>query len=95
MRRSKRGEKVGVALAYSPAEDAPRVLASVRGHLVERLERMAFEHGVEIYRDADLAEALSAIDVGSTVPPELYRAVAEVLAYCYRINERLKDKLAE
>ncbi len=95
MRGPKKRDRVGVALAYSPAEEAPRVLASVRGHLVERLERMAIEHGVEIYRDADLAEALSVIDAGSLVPPELYRAVAEVLAYCYRINERLKDKLAE
>ncbi|HNU90655.1 MAG TPA: EscU/YscU/HrcU family type III secretion system export apparatus switch protein [Spirochaetota bacterium] len=95
MRGHRRGERLGVALAYSPAEEAPRVLASARGSLAERLELIAREHGVEIYRDADLAAALFALDAGSAVPPELYRAVAEVLAYCYRINERLKDKLAE
>ncbi len=95
MRGSKRAEKLSIALAYAPTDGAPRVLASARGYLAERLERMAREHGIEVYSDADLAGALSALNTGSLVPPGLYRAVAEVLAYCYTINERLKEKLAE
>ncbi len=95
MRGRKVDEKLGIALAYSPMDGAPRVLASARGYLAERLIKMAREHGVEVYSDADLARMLSALDTGSLVPPALYRAVAEVLAYCYRINERLKEKLAE
>ncbi len=95
MRGRKGAEKLSIALAYSPADEAPRILASARGYLAERLEKMARDHGVEVYADPDLAVALSALDTGSLVPPDLYMAVAEVLAYCYRINERLKEKLAE
>ena len=85
--------------AVAPGEQREGVVYAVHDvradGLAERLEKMARDHGVEVYADPDLAGALSALDTGSLVPPDLYRAVAEVLAYCYRINERLKEKLAE
>ena len=67
--RGSKGAKRWVWPSPTPRRKMRPGACGVRGHLVERLERMAFEHGVEIYRDADLAEALSAIDVRSAVPP--------------------------
>ncbi|HNW30003.1 MAG TPA: hypothetical protein PKN50_16105 [Spirochaetota bacterium] len=46
-----------------------------------------------IYRDSDLAQVLAQLPVGSEIPETLFRAVSEVLAYCYRINADFKSKL--
>jgi len=76
-----------VALSYdSDAGDAPRVVAKGAGYLAERILELAEEHGVEIYRDADLVEVLSKLDVDREIPEAMYQAVAEVLAFVYRLN---------
>lgn len=76
-----------VALRYDhEATDAPRVVAKGAGYLAERILAIAEEHGVEIYRDADLVEVLSKLDIDREIPETLYKAVAEVLAFLYRLN---------
>ncbi len=76
-----------VALSYdSDAGDAPRVVAKGAGYLAERILELAEEHGVEIYRDADLVEVLSKLDIDREIPEAMYQAVAEVLAFVYRLN---------
>jgi flagellar biosynthesis protein len=78
---------MAVALRYlRGADDAPRVVAKGRGAVAERILEIARRHGVPVHRDTDLAEVLVKLDLGEWVPAELYKAVAEVLAYLYRMN---------
>jgi flagellar biosynthesis protein len=77
-----------VALRYEPtdAQTAPKVVASGRGWVAERILELAFEHGVKVREDADLAEVLAAIDIDSEIPVEAFVAVAEILRYVYAAN---------
>ncbi len=78
---------VAVALRYNRAEgDAPRVVASGRGAVAERILALAFEHGVKVREDADLAELLAAVEIGNQIPIAAFAAVAEILVYIYRAN---------
>jgi flagellar biosynthesis protein len=79
--------KRAVALRYDRArDDAPRVAAAGRGKVAENIIAAARAHGVPLHEDANLVETLAALDLDTTIPPELYRAVAEVLAFIYRLN---------
>ncbi len=79
--------KTAVALRYDRERDAaPRVLATGRGATAEAVLRRAEEAGVAIREDEALTAALALLNIGDTIPPELYRAVAEVLAYIYRLD---------
>ena len=86
-------EKKGVAIGYS-GRGVPRILAIARGLLVEKLLRIAEENNITIYRDSDLAETLAVLNVGNEIPEDLFFAVCEVLAYCYRINNEFREKLS-
>jgi len=79
---------IAVALTYEPerADDAPRVTATGRGKLAERILKLAFASGVKVREDADLAQILAAVEVDSVIPLEAFMAVAEILAYVYRAN---------
>lgn len=86
--------KLAVALGYDREKDqAPRVSAKGRGHLAERIIELAREHGVEVREDADLATLLSKLDVDTPIPVEAYAAVAEILAYIYKANDRMKARV--
>lgn len=85
--------KKGIAVGYSPGDPAPEVLAVARGLLAERMLEIARENDIIIYKDSDLAEVLSYMSPGSSVPEKFFRAVAEILAYCYRINDKFRQKL--
>ena len=89
-RRPKRQKRpVAVALHYDGEnETAPKVMASGRGTVAEQILALAFASGVKVREDADLAELLAAIDIDSEIPVEAFAAVAEVLAYVYRVNAR-------
>jgi flagellar biosynthesis protein len=79
-----------VALRYDRAKDgAPRVVAKGRGQVAEHIIALAREHGVPLHEDASLAATLCALDLETEIPPELYRAVAEVLSFIYRLNGKL------
>jgi len=79
------------ALKYNEKEDnAPKVVAAGRGRIAERIVEIAREYGIPIYEDPDLVELLLKVDIGEEIPPELYRAVAEVLAFIYRLREVAK-----
>lgn len=80
-----------VALGYDATEDAaPKVLARGSGFIAERIIERAREHGIPLHHDPDLIALLAKVEPGSEIPEDLYRAVAEVLAFIYRINDRLK-----
>jgi flagellar biosynthesis protein len=81
-----------VALRYERTKDAaPRVVAKGRGYVAETIMAIARQHHVPIHEDPNLMEVLGALDVNLEVPPELYRAVAEVLAFVYRLNGKMKS----
>ena len=80
-----------VALHYdrdAASEDAsaPRIVAKGAGCIADRILELAHEHGVPIREDRDLLAMLSACDLDDEVPPELFGAVAELLAWLYRCN---------
>lgn len=81
-----------IALEYNPAEDAPRVIASGRGVLAEKIIQKAKESDVPIHRDDKLADTLSRLEIGEMIPPELYEVVAEVLIFVDAMD-KLKSKL--
>ena len=79
-----------VALKYDRKKDnAPRVIAKGRGEIAEKIIEVAKAHNVPLYEDKNLVQILEALDLETEIPPELYRAVAEVLAFIYRLNGRL------
>ncbi len=79
-----------VALRYHERQDAaPRIVAKGAGHLAERIIALAREHGIHVQDDPGLAAALSELDLDTEIPEELYRAVAEVLAFVYRLESRM------
>jgi flagellar biosynthesis protein len=81
-----------VALRYLHAEDsAPRILAKGQGEIAERIIAVAAHHGVPMHEDRDLVQLLGVLDLDVEVPPNLYRALAEVLAHIYRTNARLRE----
>jgi len=84
-----KGSKVkkAVALFYDRyVSNAPEVKASGQGKVAERIIETAKEAGVPLYEDPDLAEVLSKIPIEEEIPPEMYKAVAEVLAFVYKLN---------
>jgi flagellar biosynthesis protein len=83
-------ERLAVALDYAWGQSsAPTVVASGRGELAERIVRTAEANGVPVRSDTDLAGALARIDVGEQIPPEAFAAVAEILAFLYRLDGTL------
>jgi len=79
-----------VALRYVPGEtDVPKLLAKGRDLLAQRIREIAAEHRIPIVEDPPLARALyRSVPLGGYVPESLYRAVAEVLAFVYRLDRR-------
>ncbi len=81
--------QIAVALRYLQGKDAaPRVAAKGFDHVAREIIRIAREHAIPIREDADLAQVLVKLDLSQLIPPDLYRAVAEILAYVYTLNER-------
>ena len=81
------GRRKAVALRYAATEAAaPRVVAKGAGHMADRILAIAKEHGIPVREDRDLTALLSQLEIDAPIPPELYRAVAEVLAFVYRLS---------
>ncbi len=87
-------DRLAVALSYELGGDnaAPVVSAKGKGLIAEQIIKLAKEHGIEIREDADLATLLSKLDIDTPIPVEAYAAVAEILSYIYKTNDRLKGK---
>lgn len=79
-----------IALKYTTGEmDAPRVVAKGRGAIAKKIREIAIENSVPIVENRILAQSLyKLVDVGGYIPGEMFQAVAEVLAYVYRLNNR-------
>ena len=76
-----------VALAYHERDGAPRIVAKGRGILAESIIARAREAGVYVHESPELVAVLMQVDLDQRIPPELYRAVAELLAWLYRLEQ--------
>lgn len=86
--------KVSVALEYNPGEEAPKIIASGRGIIAEKIIEKAKESDVPVYEDSKLANTLSKLEIGDMIPPELYEVVAEILVFvddCDRIRGKINN----
>ncbi|MDD6810573.1 MAG: EscU/YscU/HrcU family type III secretion system export apparatus switch protein [Lachnospiraceae bacterium] len=86
--------KQAIALEFDPEDEAPRVIASGRGELAERIIERAKEAEVPVHRDDKLADTLSRLDIGDMIPPELYEVVAEILVFVDSMD-KIKAKMAK
>ena len=84
--------KQAIALEYDPHEDAPKVIASGRGAVAERIIEKAQEAAVPVHRDDKLADTLSRLEIGEMIPPELYEVVAEILVFVDAMD-KIKGKM--
>lgn len=75
-----------VALAYESSEGAPRVVAKGKGALAQTIIERAREAGVFVHESPELVALLMQVDLDARIPPQLYVAVAELLAWVYRIE---------
>lgn len=82
--------KLAVALKYRLQEDAaPLVIASGRGVMAEAILKKAKELDIPVHPDGDLAQLLGDVEVGQTIPEELYEVVAQIMAMIYKMDSAL------
>ena len=80
---------VAVALRYDPAKGAPRVIAKGAGAIAAKIREKATEHRIPMVQDVPLARTLyKSVELGQEIPPELYVAVARVLAFVMSLKAK-------
>ena len=84
--------RTAVALSYEPGDVAPKILATGKGELAERIIRKGKEENIPLYKDNKLANTLSKLEIGDSIPPELYDVVAEILVFVDDMD-RLRSKI--
>lgn len=84
--------KQAIALEYDPNDEAPKVVASGRGILADKIIEKAKEHDVPVHKDDKLADTLSRLEIGDMIPPELYEVVAEILVFVDAMD-KIKAKM--
>lgn len=88
----KKKNLTAVALEYTPDEDAaPKVIASGKGVLAEKIINKAGENKIPVHKDSKLADTLSRLEIGQEIPPELYEVVAEILVFVDAMD-KIKNK---
>jgi flagellar biosynthesis protein len=80
-----------VALAYQAGESAPKVVAKGKGRIAEEIIARAKEHGVYVHQSKELVGLLMNVDLDKDIPPALYRAVAELLAWLYHVENNTAE----
>ncbi|KAF0215260.1 MAG: flagellar biosynthesis [Geobacteraceae bacterium] len=78
------------ALAYKEGDYAPRVIAKGHGQIAEAIIAHAKEAGVYVHESSELVNLLMQVDLDRHIPPELYRAVAELLAWFYMLEHGME-----
>lgn len=83
--------KLAVALKYERGkDDAPMVAAKGKGYVAHQIIELAKANNIEIRRDTDLVTLLEKLDINTPIPLEAYAAVAEILSYVYKANDKAK-----
>ena len=86
--------KQAVALSYDPDDDAPKVVATGKGALAEKIIEEAKQAKVPVHKDSKLADTLSRLEIGELIPPELYEVVAEILVFVDQMD-RIRAKMEQ
>lgn len=82
---------ISIALKFIPEKDnAPKIIASGEGFLGDKIYQIAKKKNIPIYKDPSLAKTLSNLPLDSEIPEPLYKAVALVFSYIYKIENELK-----
>ncbi len=79
--KKKETTKQAIAIEYDPLKEAPTILAAGKGVLADRIIERAQEAQVPIHKDDKLANTLSKLEIGDSIPPQLYEVVAEILVF--------------
>lgn len=79
-------QQIAVALAYGQTTGAPRVVAKGRGLIAQAIIERAKQSGVFVHESQDLVGLLMQVELDQQIPPQLYLAVAELLAWLYRLE---------
>ena len=79
--------RTAAALSYAQGDRAPRVVAKGYGLVADQIVARAREHGVFLHESKEMVSLLMQVDLDRDIPPALYRAVAELLAWLYRIEK--------
>jgi flagellar biosynthesis protein len=78
-----------VALRYEPKRDrAPKLVAKGQGYIAEKILELARQYNIPVRQDKNLLQVVSRLDLNQEIPPEVYKAVAEILAFIYRLSSR-------
>lgn len=80
-----------IALSYATGDYAPKVVAKGRGLIAEQIIARAKQHNVFVHESKDLVALLMQVDLDDHIPPALYQAIAEILAWLYRLEENKAD----
>ncbi len=92
-KKVRREIKQATALQYSPETDAaPRIIATGKGIVAEKIIEKAQEKDIPIYKDSNLAKTLSALGIGNEIPPEIYEVVAEILIFIGSVDKSYGDR---
>ena len=92
--KTQRLVNVAVALEWD-GTSAPKVTAKGRGEIAQRIADVAAKHGVPLTDEGDLAEVLAEVNLGQTIPPAMFVAVAEVIAFAYQVRGVLPDHVEQ
>ncbi|MBF4991615.1 MULTISPECIES: EscU/YscU/HrcU family type III secretion system export apparatus switch protein [unclassified Methylophilus] len=87
MQQDKLYTQSAVALAYEAGDLAPRVVAKGNGLLAERIIALAKEHEVYVHESQALLSLLMQVELDAHIPPQLYQAIAEILAWLYQLEQ--------
>ena len=83
-------KKTAVALSYEVGDKAPKILATGKGYVAEKIIEVAKEENVPVHKDEKLAGTLSRLEIGDYIPKELYGVVAEILVFVDRVEGEKK-----
>ena len=87
-------DSIAVAIKQSDGKiSVPKVVAGGKGGVAQQILEIAFQNGIKVREDADLAELLSVVDVDSEIPLDAFAAVAEILTYVYQLNNAMTPEM--
>ncbi|MEH6547961.1 MAG: EscU/YscU/HrcU family type III secretion system export apparatus switch protein [Sneathiella sp.] len=88
-------DAIAVAINYEgTCSKIPKITATGKGAVAEQILQLAFDHGVKVREDSDLAQILSEIEVDCPIPLEAFAAVSEILSYLYRSQNKTVPDLS-
>ncbi len=85
-------DKTAVAIKYDPGDTAPKIIATGKGAVAEKIIEKGQEENIPFYKDDQLADTLSRLEIGDMIPPELYEVVAEILVFVSDMD-KIRQKL--